>query len=120
MPFVRQLIGRQAGQIVEMPFHVMQACLATGTAAAVTEDEMREAGIAPPRVSDVEPDTFPDGYAAVPDEGGAGFNVTGPDGALIREMPFRNLAEARAAAVEHAGAAPAEAEPVEPTRRRRG
>ena len=30
---VRQLVGRFAGQIVDMPYHVAQACLATGTAA---------------------------------------------------------------------------------------
>lgn len=30
---VRQLVGRFAGCIIDMPFHVAQACLSNGTAA---------------------------------------------------------------------------------------
>lgn len=37
---VRQLVGRYAGKIIEMPFHVAQACLAAGTAAH-PDDELR-------------------------------------------------------------------------------
>jgi hypothetical protein len=33
---VHQLVGRQAGQIIEMPYHVARRCIAAGTAKAVT------------------------------------------------------------------------------------
>lgn len=47
---VRQLVGRFAGQIIEMPYHVAQSCLANGTA-ALPDAEVRIRGLeltAPP------------------------------------------------------------------------
>lgn len=42
---VRQLIGASAGQIVDMPYHVVQSCLANSTVALVTEDELIAANL---------------------------------------------------------------------------
>lgn len=46
--FVRQLIGRTAGTIIEMPYSAAEACLANGTVALVTDEEIRQAGFSPP------------------------------------------------------------------------
>jgi hypothetical protein len=41
---VRQLIGGLAGQIVDMPYHVAQSCIANGTA-ALPDAEVRVRGL---------------------------------------------------------------------------
>ena len=99
--FVRTLIGRNAGQIQEQPYHAATANLANGTALPVTEDEIREAGIDAPRALSSSVEKMPEGYRVADDEE-EGFNVFAPDGKEIRKTPFKNLAEARAAANAHA------------------
>lgn len=50
---VRQLVGRLAGHIVDMPYHVAQACLANGTAVHPDQEVTNVRGL-PPFRGDVE------------------------------------------------------------------
>ncbi len=64
--FVRQLIGRQAGEIVEMPYHAAEACLSNGTVQRVTDAEIVAAGMTPPEPPPVEAAPMvPHGYEAI-------------------------------------------------------
>lgn len=61
--FVRQKIGPQAGEIIEMPYLAAQNCLAVGTADPVTDEEIAEAGLAPAVVTPPnKAETLPPGY----------------------------------------------------------
>lgn len=74
--FVRQLIGRQAGQIIEMPFSAAEACLSNGTVQRVTEAEIIAAGHTPPQQPPApEPAVVPDGYEALTRIDGQGYDV---------------------------------------------
>ena len=42
---VRQLVGRFAGRIIEMPHHIAQACLSNGTAALPDGDMPKVRGL---------------------------------------------------------------------------
>jgi hypothetical protein len=55
---VRQLVGRFAGQIIEMPFHVAQSCLANGTA-ALPDAEVRVRGFEVAAPPSEEPEDAP-------------------------------------------------------------
>lgn len=115
--FVRQLIGRIAGQVIDLPPHVAQAMLDNGTAAKVTDAEIEAAGHElPPPPAETVP-MFPEGYDQRTNEGGT-FDVylkpidTDASGAITsvplnanRDLP--NLAAARSFAVQHAEAAAA-------------
>ena len=103
--FVRQLIGRQAGEIIEMRADAAQACLAQGSAAPVTDEEMAAAGIAkPPPAADTVP-TLPEGYEALARPDGLGFDVyrtpvmRGEKGAITSESlnpaPLPNMIAVR-------------------------
>ena len=112
--FVRQLIGRQAGVIVEMPYHAASSGLSMGTCASVTEDEIREAGLEPLAISrEAEPEAPPPGYEIRPDEV-EGFNLFDPNGEQLNVEPFPNMPAARGAAFAHAeGNKPASDEPLD-------
>lgn len=110
--FVRQLIGRQAGQIIEMPYHAAEACLAQGSAERVTDAEILAAGLtpeAPVPVAELSI-TLPDGFEAHARPDGLGFDlyrspVTRDDkGEITSEplnaAPLHNLIAARDAAVQ--------------------
>lgn len=113
--FVRQLVGPQAGEIIEMPHHAGQACLAVGTAESVTDEEIAEAGLRPAaEFVPVKPDALPDGYRAEPADGG-GYNVIDAGGVnLTPETDIPNLAAARSFALDHAGLGDAPSAPAEP------
>lgn len=103
--FVRTLIGRAAGSIIEMPYHAATACFAVGTAERVTDEEIAAAGLIQDTRPVVDPEQFPDGYRAEPEEWG-GFYVLDPGGVTLNERPFPNLAAARSFAHEHANPPP--------------
>jgi hypothetical protein len=93
--FVRQLIGRNAGQIVEMPYHAASSNITMGTCAAVTDAELSEAGIEiPAMISESAPETMPDGFTVKDAEGG-GFDILNVDGEVLNQEHIPNLAAAR-------------------------
>lgn len=74
--FVRQLIGRTAGTIVEMPYSAAEACLANGTVARVTDEEIRQAGLTPPEPPpQVAVPVVPPGYEAHSRIDGQGYDL---------------------------------------------
>ncbi len=100
--FIFQLIGRQAGQVIEVPAHVAQSCTDMGTARYATDEEVAESGLELPmaRDTEAEPEEAPPGYTIETLDGG-GYNVIAPDQMQINEEPFRNLPAARSAAFGH-------------------
>ncbi|TPJ60829.1 Rho termination factor N-terminal domain-containing protein [Mesorhizobium sp. B2-6-1] len=111
--FVRQLIGREAGTIIELPYHAATASLGMGTCAEVTDDEIAEAGLTPaPTYSAIRPDEMPDGYRAVASEGG-GFDVIDAGGVVVNQEFIPNLPAARSFALALAGHEVPPADPVE-------
>ena len=54
--FVRLLIGKAAGSVVDMPYHAATAGFAAGTCRAVTDLELRESGTDPGAASDRAPE----------------------------------------------------------------
>lgn len=116
--FVRQLIGRQAGEIIEMRADAAQACLAQGSAATVTDEELAAAGIAkPPTPIDTAP-AMTAGYEAHSRPDGLGYDVfrspvtRGERNEITSESlnsaPLPNLVAARDFAADHAAAATSE------------
>lgn len=99
--YVRLLIGKAAGSVVDMPYHAATAGFAAGTCRAVTDLELRESGTDPAGAADTPPEALPLGYRAVPDEAGGGFDLFGPDGMRVNLAPIRNLAAARSLAENH-------------------
>ena len=112
MRWVRQLIGRQRDEIVQMQHHEAEACLANGTVTTVTEDELLAAGI-PSRQTgngEVAKEEPPPGYRIDIAPEGEGYDVFGPDQRErlnVELMP--NKAAARVFAHEHADKIVAEA-----------
>ncbi|ARM12127.1 MULTISPECIES: Rho termination factor N-terminal domain-containing protein [Rhizobium] len=94
--FVRQLIGREAGNIIYMPYDAAQSCLAMGTVAAVTDEEIADAGLeAPEPVVANRADELPRGFRveAIP---GGGFDLFDPGGVNIsKDVDLPNLVAAR-------------------------
>lgn len=112
--FVRNLIGRNAGQIQEQPYHIASSNIGMGTAEIVTDDEIREAGLTPPSANLRESvERFPDGYVVKKDDV-TGYLVFAPNGDPINDQPFSNLTVARSAAYNHQDAASAAAAPPTP------
>jgi len=104
--FVRQLIGQQAGQIIEMPYHVVQACLSNGTVQSVTDAEVVEAGLTPPEPPPVEAAPLvPHGYEAISRLDGQGYDLFKQPvlrnergdviSEAVNEKPLHNLAALR-------------------------
>lgn len=100
--FVRLLIGRQAGGIVDLPFHAATASIDSGTAVAATGEEIAAAGFEVPARAAAIPESLPPGYVAVPHEAGSGFTLKAPDGTVLNEAPIANLVAARGMACNHA------------------
>lgn len=94
--FVRQLIGREAGNIINMPYDAAQSCLAMGTVEAVTDEEIAAAGLeAPEPVVANRPDELPRGFRveAIP---GGGYDLFDPGGVNIsKDVDLPNLIAAR-------------------------
>lgn len=100
--WVRQLIGRNAGLIVEMAYTEGMQNIANGTASAVSEDELESAG---KNVADQKPDVdeallISDYSVAIGEFGG--YDIHDAGGVKINYEPYRNMLEARQAATEHA------------------
>jgi hypothetical protein len=107
--FVRLLIGRDAGRIVEQPYHAATANLAAGTVEQVSHEEAAEAGLSPTPAHAGEfahPEALPRGYRVEPsiddDTPIGGFDVLDPGGVRVNQEPLRNHTEARSLAREHA------------------
>ncbi|WP_132254730.1 hypothetical protein [Methylobacterium segetis] len=99
--YVRQLVGRLAGTIVQMPFSAATSNIAAGTCATVTDDEITAAGLQlEPVPSDAAPDGLPAGFRVEPTEGG-GFDLLDAGGVRLNDEPFPNLPAARSFAAEH-------------------
>lgn len=104
--FVRQLIGRQVGAIVEMPFEAAQAGLAAGTVAAVSDAEIAGAGLGPVAgMEEVPPEKLLEGYRIEPSASGTGFDLFDAGGVPLNQAPIHNHAAARDLALEKARAA---------------
>ena len=99
--FVRLLIGKAAGSVVDMPYHAATAGFAAGTCRAVTDLELRESGTDPGAASDRAPEAVPLGYRIMPDEAGGGYDLFSPIGERVNLAPIRNLAAARSIAENH-------------------
>ncbi len=114
--FVRQLIGRQAGEIIEMRADAAQACLAQGSAAPVTDEEMAAAGMAKPQPEDDVAPGLPDGYEALRRSDGLGFDVyrapvlRSDDNVITSDSlnvaPLPNMIAVRDFVAENGGTAP--------------
>ncbi|RUM06812.1 Rho termination factor N-terminal domain-containing protein [Rhizobium chutanense] len=94
--FVRQLIGREAGNIINMPYDAAQSCLAMGTVEAVTDEEIEAAGLEPaePAVAN-RPDELPRGFRVEAIAGG-GYDLFDPGGVNVsKEVDLPNLVAAR-------------------------
>lgn len=93
--FVRQLIGREAGTIINLPFTAAQSCLAMGTVEAVSDEEIAAAGLELEPVVVNRPDELPHGFRVETIPGG-GFDLYDPGGVNIsKEVDLPNLIAAR-------------------------
>ncbi|MBB4574394.1 hypothetical protein [Rhizobium lentis] len=94
--FVRQLIGREAGNIINMPYDAAQSCLAMGTVEAVTDEEIAAAGLeAPEPVVANRPDELPRGFRVEAITGG-GYDLFDPGGVNISlDVELPNMIAAR-------------------------
>lgn len=99
--FVRQLIGRQAGAIVDMPYADAKANLNAGTCAEATPEEIEAAGHeAQSGFVEVTPEALLAGYRIEPNIGG-GFDLFDPGGVKVSEEPFHNHIAAREGAIAY-------------------
>lgn len=110
--FVRQKIGPQAEQIIEMPYVAAQACIDAGTAESVTDEEIQEAGLVPAEVTPPnKAETLPPGYRVdlavdLDDDDNeftpGGYDVFDAGGVrLTAEVDIPNQAAARSFAWDH-------------------
>lgn len=116
--FVRTLIGRNAGSIVEMPYHIAEAAKLNGTAQAVSEQELAEAKVAVAKAPVLAPaDSIPEGYKIEPDPV-SGFNVLDADDlVLTHHVLLKNMPAAREFARTHAAGLAAQKKPSAPVGR---
>ena len=110
--FVRQLIGPQAGEIIEMPHLAAQNCLSNGTVQEATDEEISAAGL---KAAEVTPpakaESLPPGYRVeefiAVDEADekftpGGYDVFDAGGVMLTaEHDIPNLAAARSFAWDH-------------------
>jgi hypothetical protein len=98
--FVRQLIGREAGNIITLPYVAATSSLAMGTCAPVTDEEIAEAGLlAVEEFRHPSPEEMPRGLRAVPSLGG-GFDVVDDGGVILNGGCLPNLPAARSFATD--------------------
>ncbi len=99
--FVKQLIGRMAGTVVEMPFAAATSNIASGTCVLATEDEIAAAGLEPVPVADLaKPELLPTGYRTEVTEAG-GYDLLDPGGVRLNQEPFANMPAVLSFAHEH-------------------
>lgn len=100
--FVKQLIGRLAGTVVDMPYAAATSNIAAGTCVLATDEEVAAAGLTSAPIADPAPaEALPIGYRIEPAEVG-GFDVYDPGGVRLNQMPHPNVPAARSAAADHA------------------
>lgn len=89
--FVKQLIGRMANTVVEMPFAAATSNIAAGTCMLATEDEVAAAGLEMrPTTISAEPEALPAGYRTEVTEVG-GFDLFDAGGVRLNQEPFANM-----------------------------
>lgn len=99
--WIKQLIGRLAGQVVDLPFSAAENVVANGTGVLATDAEVLAAGFDPmPAVAPVRTDTLPIGYRVEPTEVG-GYDLYDAAGALVNVEPLANMIVAVEAAHDH-------------------
>jgi hypothetical protein len=82
--FVKQLIGRQAGMVIDMGYEEAKACIDNGTAQRATEQEITDvmnATTAP--VESIRPEELIAGYRMEAADDGSGFHVFDPGGVRL-------------------------------------
>ena len=99
--YVRLLIGKAAGTVVDMPYHAATAGFAAGTCRAVTDLELRGSGTDPAGASDTAPEAVPLGYRVLANEEDGGYDLFDPEGVRVNLAPIRSLAAARSIAENH-------------------
>lgn len=99
--WIKQLIGRLAGQVVELPFSAAENVIANGTGVVATDAEILAAGFVPGTAPvPARTDTLPLGYRAEPTEVG-GYDLYDAAGALLNVEPLANMVVAVEAAHDH-------------------
>lgn len=110
--FVRQKIGPQAGEIIEMPYLAAQNCLSVGSADPVTDEEVAAAGLKPADITaPAKAETIPPGYRVdlcvdLDDDENeftpGGYDVFDAGGVrLTADIDIPNLVAARSFAWDH-------------------
>lgn len=105
--FVKQLIGRQAGEIVEMEFAEAKVCLDAGTAQRVSDEEIEAASHQPAasRVNHTDEQLLA-GYRIDPAPDNSGYDAFDAGGVpLNKDFTYRNFPQARDAVLAHSRAA---------------
>ncbi len=97
--YLKSLVGRAAGSVVDMQKVAAEAALVNGTHVVATEEEIMAAGYTrEPVQSDVAPATLPEGFKVVRYPGGGGFELRHSDDTPAADKLFPNML----AAYEHA------------------
>ncbi|WP_342152332.1 hypothetical protein [Methylorubrum sp. SB2] len=99
--WVKQLIGRLAGSVVDVPYSAAQNAIVNGTAVPATDDDLEAAGVeVRPIAEAADPTALPAGYTVEDTEAG-GFNLKDPGGVILNGEPHPNLPAAIDAAHAH-------------------
>ena len=99
--WIKQLIGRLAGQVVDLPFSAAENVVANGTGVPATDAEVIAAGFEVVSVVvPVRTDVLPLGYRVEPTEVG-GYDLYDAAGALVNVAPIVNMIAAVEAAHNH-------------------
>lgn len=102
--WVKQLIGRLAGSVVDLPFSAAENAIANGTALAATDREVIDAGFAVAAgPAPVALDVMPIGYRVEPTEVG-GFDLFDAAGIRLNGEPLPNMAAVLSFAHDHVAA----------------
>lgn len=101
--WMKQLIGRLAGSIVEIPYSAAQNAEMNGTAVRATDEEIAAAGIEVERIVETASvDVLPLGYSVEIVEDG--YDLIDPAGLTINTEVHRSLPAAISAAHDHVAA----------------
>ncbi|WP_284317317.1 hypothetical protein [Methylobacterium gnaphalii] len=101
---MKQLVGRLAGQVIDVPFSAAEAAQINGTAVRATDDEVLAAGHAlNPEIVPADRMTLPAGYSLEPTEVG-GFDLFDAARLRLNQEPHPNIADAISAAHDHLAA----------------
>ena len=113
--FVRTLVGRNAGNIIEMPFHVGETAIMNGTAKEVSEEELEAAKLSVVKMATQEPiDSIPPGYN-IEQDSLSGYNVVDAGGVILTlDVLLPNMLAAREWARAHAEATNTQAAKPQP------